>query len=261
VAAARLGATTCMVGRVGEDDFGRQLRKGLAEDGVDVAHLSAAPGGRTGVALIIVQASGENSIVVAAGANGALSPQDVCSARTVIEAADVLLAQLEIPLETVEAAIALARGKNMMTVLDAGPACSLPAELVRAVDVLSPNLGEAETLLGHPVADALSAARELVAAGARACVVKSGAQGCAWASPQGAGRSPGVAVEPVDTTGAGDAFTAALGVALAEGCDLPGAAQWANFAGALAVTRFGAQPSMPTRAELESFIAGRSRDH
>jgi ribokinase len=257
VAAARLGAETAMVGRVGDDDFGRHLRQTLADNGVALAHLTTDRDHRNGVALIIVQESGENSIVVASGANAAVSPQDVEAARPVIEAADVLLLQLEVPLETVAAAIGIARRAGVTAILDAGPACPLPDELVRQPDVLSPNLVEAEVLLGHPIADGGEAARELIARGAAACVVKSGSEGCAWASPQGWGRVPAVAVEVVDTTAAGDAFTAALGVALAEGRDLQSAAAWANFAGALAVTRLGAQPSMPTRGELEGFISRR----
>jgi ribokinase len=117
---------------------------------------------------------------------------------------------------------------------------------------------EAEALLGHAVSSALDAARELVGRGAPACVVKAGAQGCAWVSPQGAEHIAAIAVKAVDTTAAGDAFTAALAVALAEGKSLPEAARWANFAGALAVTRFGAQPSMPPRRELEQFISSRT---
>ena len=257
VAAARLGAETYMVGRVGDDDFGRRLRQTLADSGVDVACVTTDEGHPTGVATIIVQQSGENSIVVAVGANGAVGPKDVRAARAAMEAADVVLLQLEIPIEAVAAAVEAAQAAQAKAILDAGPARGLPERLWGAVEVLSPNLVEAETLLGHPVASGLDGARDLVARGAAACVVKSGSQGCAWASPAGSGHIPAVAVEAVDTTAAGDAFTAALGVGLAEGKELPEAARWANFAGALAVTRFGAQPSMPTRGELEDFISER----
>lgn len=257
VAAARLGADTYLVGRVGADDFGRRLRDAVEGNGVNIAHVSIDDDHPTGVAMIIVQASGENSIVVARGANDAVSPQDVQAASAVIAAAEVVLLQLEIPLETVAAALEAARAAGVKTVLDAGPACPLPEDLLRLPDVLSPNLVEAEVLLGHPIPGALEAARELRACGALACVVKSGAEGCAWALSQDAGHIPAIPVEVVDTTAAGDAFTAALGVALAEGREVPAAAAWANYAGALAVTRLGAQPSMPTRRELEHFVSRR----
>jgi len=261
VAAARLGAETRMVGRVGADDFGRRLRKSLADNGVDAAHVTTDREHPTGIALIVVQGSGENSIVVVGGANAAFAPGNLRRAMGAIEAADVVLLQLEIPFETVAAVIEAARKAGVRTILDAGPATDAPAHLIAAPDVISPNLVEAEALLGHAVADAEEAARELVAHGAKAAVVKSGAQGCAWATLHGpvrrlrSGRLAAAPVQVVDTTAAGDAFTAALGIALAEGKDLAAAAAWANFAGALAVTRFGAQPSMPTREELESFIA------
>lgn len=257
VAAARLGAEAHFVGHVGEDDFGRQLRQGLADSDIHVEYLGVDHERPTGIALIIVQESGENSIVVAGGANNTLTADDLDLAKPVIEAADVVLLQLEIPVATVMAATEAAHAEGTRVILDAGPATHIPAGLRDAADVLSPNLVEAEALLGYPVTSALSAARELVACGAKACVVKSGSEGCAWASAEGFGEIPAVSVQVVDTTAAGDAFTAALGVALAEGQRLADAARWANFAGALAVTKFGAQPSMPTRQELEAFIRSR----
>lgn len=258
VAAARLGAETHMVGRVGHDEFGRHLRQSLADNGVHVEYVTSDLEYPNGVAVILVQESGENSIVVSGGANAAVSLEDLNAAASVIQAADAVLLQLEIPLETVAAAVQTARAARVRTILDAGPAADVPEELQRAPDVISPNMVEAEGLLGHSVPSALDAARELVARGAPACVVKAGSQGCAWVSPQGEEHIPAVPVKAVDTTAAGDAFTAALAVALAEGKSLPEAARWANFAGALAVTRFGAQPSMPMRWELEQFISSRT---
>lgn len=257
VAAARLGAETHMIGRVGDDDFGQRLRQGLAANEVHVEYVTSDREDPTGIALIIVQESGENSIIVASGANAALAPAEVEAARAVIAAADVALVQLEIALDTVGAAIRAAKAENVTVILDAGPATEVPKEIWAGADVVSPNLVEAEALLGHAFESALEAARELVARGAAASVVKSGKEGCAWATPQRAEQVPAIAVDVVDTTAAGDAFTAALGVALAEGKELAQAARWANFAGALAVTRFGAQPSMPRRRELEEFISHR----
>jgi ribokinase len=258
VAAARLGAETHMVGRVGHDEFGRRLRQSLADNGVRVEYVTSDREHPNGVAVILVQESGENSIVVAGGANAAVSGLDLRAAASVVQSADAVLLQLEIPLDTVAAAMQMARAANVRTILDAGPAADVPEELKRAPDVISPNMLEAEALLGHSVASALDAARELVTRGACACVVKAGSQGCAWASPEGEQAIPAMRVKAVDTTAAGDAFTAALAVALAEGKSVPEATRWANFAGALAVTRFGAQPSMPMRWELEEFIKGRT---
>jgi ribokinase len=258
VAAARLGAETHMVGRVGYDEFGRRLRQSLADNGVHVEYVTSDREHPNGVAVILVQESGENSIVVAAGANAAVSMDDLKATASVIQAADAVLLQLEIPLETVATALQMAGAAKVRSILDAGPAADVPEDLKRAADVISPNMVEAEALLGHAVSSALDAARELVGRGAPACVVKAGAQGCAWVSPQGAEHIAAIAVKAVDTTAAGDAFTAALAVALAEGKSLPEAARWANFAGALAVTRFGAQPSMPPRRELEQFISSRT---
>lgn len=257
VAAARLGAETHMVGRVGDDDFGQRLRQSLADSDVHLQYVTADREHPTGTAMIVVQETGENSIVVAGGANDAVGPADVEAAAAAIEGADVVLLQLEIPLDAVRAAMEAARRAKVKTILDAGPATDVPEEIWRRPDVLSPNRVEAEALLGHPIASALEAAREFMARGVAASVVKSGCQGCAWASSQGSEHISAIAVQAVDTTAAGDAFTAALGVGLAEGQELAAAARWANFAGALAVTRFGAQPSMPTRRELQDFITRR----
>jgi ribokinase len=259
VAAARLGARVTMIGRVGDDAFGPRLRAGLEGEGVAVDHLLTTAGCSSGIALIGVETSGENAIIIVAGANGRLSPLDVQERESVIASADVLLVQLEVPSETVAAAVAVARRHGVRVILDPAPAPRGPLpEGLRAVDVLTPNQTEAQGLTGigaDDVSGARRAAALLLQSGARSVVVKLGALGALVSEGEGPGVCvPTPRVEAVDTTAAGDAFTAALAVGLAEGLPLPVAARLGCAAGTLAVTRFGAQPAMPTRAEVEAFL-------
>lgn len=260
VAAARLGARTAMVARVGDDDFGPRLVRGLVGAGVDAAAVRVTPGCSSGVALISVEDAGQNSIVIVAGANGRLTPADVAANAALIASASALLLQLEVPLETVAAAARLARRAGVTVVLDPAPAPSrpLPAALFR-VDLLSPNQTEAEALTGIRVdtpADAGRAARVLHARGARHVVVKLGALGALHSDGRTAVHIPARRVKPVDTTAAGDAFTAALALAWAEGRPPAEAVRFACAAGTLATLTFGAQPAMPTRAQVEAFLSG-----
>jgi ribokinase len=258
VAAARLGAAVQMIGRVGDDAFGPRLRAGLASEGVNTDNVMVTADCSSGVALIGVEASGENAIILAAGANGRLTPDDVLQRQEVFRTADVLLLQLETPPETVAAAVALARKQGVPIVLDPAPAPTGPLPVAAAdVDILTPNQTEAEALSGVVVDDlaqARIAAEALHCLGARKVVLKLGALGALLYDDQGRCEHVATAeVKVVDTTAAGDAFTAALGVAVAEGKPLPEAVRFACAAGTLAVTRFGAQPAMPTRAEVEQF--------
>jgi ribokinase len=259
VAAARLGARVSLVGRVGDDAFGPRLRAGLDAEGVAVDHVRTAPDCPSGVALIGVEPSGENAIVIVAGANGRLTPEDVRDADEVIRSADVLLLQLEVPLETVVAAVAAARRHGVRIILDPAPAPTGPLpEALRAVDVLSPNQTEAEALTRIVVPDpeaARRAAEALRRDGAASVVIKLGAAGALVSEGSGPPEwVPTARVEAVDTTAAGDAFTAALAVELAGGVPLREAARLGCAAGTLAVTRHGAQPAMPTRGEVEAFL-------
>lgn len=258
VAAARLGASVAMVGRIGDDAFGRQLRDGLAREGIDLSHLRTDASAATGVALITVDAAGRNTVMVASGANMRLTTGDVDAARDLIAASRVLLLQLEVPLDVVRHAAEMARAAGCRVVLDPAPAPSqpLPDELYRAIAVLNPNEVEAKALTGVRVsgeADARRAAEALLARGCGAAVIKLGERGAYLAAGRRREAVPALRVQAVDTTAAGDAFAAAMGVALAEGQDLLAAVRFANAVGAFSVTRMGAQPSMPTRAELREF--------
>jgi len=261
VACARLGGAATFAGCLGEDAFGAELLAGLAREGVDTRYLRREPGVASGVALIIVERSGQNSIVVAAGANARNQPADAARLQPALRQAEALLCQLEMPLPALAAMMQAARGHGVRVVLDAGPARKLPVEIVALADVISPNETETQALTGIAV-DGLAAARRAAQAlldqGPGAVVLKLGAQGCLVRTAEQEEHLPALPITPVDTTAAGDAFTAALTVALCEGRDLVSAARFANCAGALAATVFGAQPSMPTRPALEAFARERS---
>ncbi|MFD5474134.1 ribokinase [Streptomyces sp. NPDC127105] len=251
-AAARLGARTALLARVGDDAHGRLLLDAQREAGVDPAGVLVG-GAPTGVALITVDPSGDNSIVVSPGANGRLTPEDVRAAGALLRASRVVSAQLEIPLETVvEAVRNLAPGSRF--VLNPSPPRPLPRELLKACDPLIVNEHEAKVILGGPEAGDTpeSWARGLLALGPRSVVITLGGEGALVASAEGAARVPSVKVDAVDTTGAGDAFTAALAWRLGAGASLEEAAAYAARVGAVAVTRRGAQESYPTAAEVDA---------
>lgn len=265
-AAGRLGAGRVMVrmaGRVGYDLFADHLRASLSAAGVDVASVSGSKAQPTGVALIWVDDAGENSIVVASGANLELHASDIESLRGALAGARFALFQLETPLETVRAAMALAHDEGAQAILDPAPAQPLSRELLELADILTPNETEALALLGLPRArvrlgDAPALARSLRAFGARAVVLKLGDQGCLFDDGNRQMHYPAFPVEVRDTTAAGDVFNAALAVALAEGQTIQQALQFACAAAAVSVTRPGAQASIPTRAEVEYFLSGRA---
>lgn len=254
LACARLGAITFMVGRVGRDTFGEALVTNLKNSGVHTEHVLRDPQEPTGIAVIIVDAAGQNSIVVAAGANARVSVRDVERLGGLWNRVGCLIMQLEIPIETVDCALRLARKKGVQTILDAGPARPLPLKLLKNVDILSPNEHETRAILGGKVKDDMTAAAKLLRLGVRSVVLKLGEKGCLVAHAGEKVALPAFRVKAVDTTAAGDAFTAALAVSLCEGKSLIDAACIANAAGALACTKFGAQPSMPTLQELKQFL-------
>lgn len=255
VAAARLGVPVRMVGRVGRDAFGDDMRSSLRGDGVDVAQVLAvdAP---TGVAFIQVDAAGQNVIVVSPGANARLRPSGVGNVS--FNDVDVLLLQLEVPLETVKAAARAARAAGVLVVLNAAPARELSAEDLRDVSLLVVNEHEAAALLGHDAAvvadDPVAAARALRSL-VPMVVVTLGGDGAAWADHEGGGTHPAFSVDVVDTTAAGDAFVGALAGRLVQGDGLGAAVRYACAAGAVAATRPGAQPSLPTAGDVATLLA------
>jgi len=256
VAAARLGAKVAFIGCVGDDDFGREARRVLQAEGVDTRHLHEAAGTRTGVAMILVDSTGQNSIALAAGANAALSIAQVDAAAALIAGAALFICQLETPLPVVCHAVALAHAAGVPVLLNPAPAQALPEELLAQVDVLVPNETEAAALVGWPTDqafDAAEAATRLRAMGPGTVLVTLGAQGLHVATVSLDRHLPAPAVGTVvDATGAGDTFIGGYAVARSEGADVCAAAAYAQRAAALSVTRAGALAGMPRRHELGS---------
>lgn len=253
VAAARLESSVAIIGRVGEDDQGRALVEVLEDEGIDIAGVVLDPTTSTGLAVITVDPDGENSIVVSPGANRLVDPQQVRSHAGKIASASVVLAQLEIPVEAVVEAAAMAGG---MFLLNPAPAQSLPEDLLADVDVLVPNRGELAALAGGDEPGHRDEAIDMVRSleGPGAVVVTLGAEGAVVIQGDQAKHIPSLKVEVVDTTGAGDAFCGALARALARGAPLTEAARWGVTAGAIATTRRGAQTALPTLSELRKFL-------
>jgi len=257
VAAARCGGAVTFIARVGQDMFGQQAIAGLVAAGIHVEYVLRDKHAPSGVALIFVARDGENSIAVASGANGRLSPRDVAHAAPAFRRAAVLVMQLETPLPTVRAAARLAARHQRRVILNPAPARELPDALLRQVAILTPNETEAHLLTGVRVSDVPSARRaaaRLRARGVPAVIITLGPRGAFLAAPEGEALVPGFKVKAVDTTAAGDVFNGALAVALAEGRPLPEAVRFANAAAAISVTRLGAQPSAPTRWEIERLL-------
>jgi len=257
VGAARAGGKVAFIARVGRDAFGDQAIAGLLRDGIDVSRVFRDKLTPSGVALIFVAQDGENSIAVAGGANAKLSPSDVKKAAGVIRSAGLLVAQLETPLATVTAAVELAVKAGVPVILNPAPARPLPNSLLERISILTPNETEAELLTGIKVTDAAAAAKacsKLRSRGVGIVILTLGERGAFLADANGRRLVPGFKVKTVDSTAAGDIFNGALSVALAEGKAVFDAVGFANAAAALSVTRLGAQPSAPSRADIEKFI-------
>jgi ribokinase len=258
VAAARQGVTTAMIGRVGADDFGHQLRHALAVDGVNVEAVKVDAETHTGVAAITVAQSGENQIVIVPGANGRVDATDVAGLTHSLAAAQLLLLQCEIPAAIVAQAAQLAHAAGVTVILDPAPVPDFDLTPVYpAIDILTPNQVEAAQLTGLPVnnvAEAEGAIAHLQQQGASTVLIKLGEQGVLCGMPQETFYVPAYDVSVVDTVAAGDAFNGGLAVALSEGQPLRQAVAWATATAALSVGKAGAQPSLPARSQVAEFL-------
>lgn len=254
-AAARVGGRVFMVGRVGPDSHGDLLTGSLRQAGADVAGVGRDPEAPTGLALITIDAAGENQIVLVPGANAQLRPEHVEASGALIGGAAVVLLQLEVPMETVETAARLAHAGGALVILDPAPARALSPALLECVDFLTPNQSELAVLAGGKAdGDDREPARAL-SVGGRCVIVKKGEAGALLVDGDREYAWPAPRVRVVDSTGAGDAFNGALAVALAEGKTIENAGRFAVTTGTLCVTRHGAQPSMPTREEVDAAAA------
>jgi ribokinase len=256
VAASRMGGEVAMVGRVGNDDFGDTLIQGLVEDKIKTTYVTKDSSAASGIAMIAVATGGENMIVVASGANMQVTVEDVNRAREMMREADLLLVQLEVPLEVISTAVELAKAYNVPVVMNPAPAQALSPSLLACVDVITPNKLELKAISGSE--ELLKGAHTLLEWGVKHVVVTLGANGARVVDETIDQHVPAHEVTAVDTTAAGDAFNGALAVALAEGKPLLEAVRYGMAAGALASTKRGAQPSLPTREAVEQFLASNS---
>ena len=257
VSAARAGGKVTFIARVGNDMFGKRAVEGFQKDGVNVDHVVLDSQSPSGVAMIFVAASGQNCIAVAPGANAKLSAADVRRSAADFRGASAVLMQLEIPLKRVADAAELAAHRAVPVILNPAPAQRLPSALLKRVSILTPNEVEATALSGVEVRDGASAAQavaKLRKLGVRTVIITLGAKGAFVASATVSQLVPAFKVKAMDTTAAGDVFNGALAVALGEGKPLLDAVRFANAAAAISVTRLGAQPSAPTRGEIERFL-------
>ena len=262
VAAARMGADVHFIGSVGGDDFGVRLKQGLADDGIDLTHLSVLKEESTGVAMIILDAKGQNSIVLSPGANGRVTPEQIEACADTIAGARMLVCQLETPLAAVTRAVDIAYDKGVPVILNPAPAVPLDRALLAKIKYLIPNETEASLLSGVQVADAETAgaaARRLVDDGVEQVLITLGDKGVVSSLEDRATSSvPAIPVPVVGTTGAGDTFVGSLAVELASGRSVREAVQYAQYAAALKVTKLGAQTSIPRRDEVVAFMQSRA---
>lgn len=258
VAAARLGAQVTFVARVGNDAFGTQAVLSYQAEGIDTSFIQQDVHWPTGTAAILVDDQAENCIIVVAGANAALTPENIQAASTVVEQADLVLCQLETPIGATIEAFRIARAAGVQTVLTPAPVASVTDELLTLCDVCVPNKTEIAAIVGRSVEsrdDAVQAAELLRKRGVKRVVLTMGSSGALVMDDAGATHIAAMKVDAVDTTGAGDAFTAALAVSLSDGLDLREAARRAGIVAAISVTRIGAQAAFPTRKEVNNWTS------
>jgi ribokinase len=264
VAAARLGAQVIMIGCVGNDSFGEEMRVTLSNEGIDTTHIRVHPEQSTGVALIQVDSQGQNSIAVASGANFCLTSEDIEKALQAIGGFDALVMPLETPLETIYTACRIASGKGALVLLNPAPAQVLEKDLLQMIDYLIPNEFEIALMADLTIQSAFDlnqAASKLLSQGVKNLIVTLGSRGAIYFNGDAKDNLsiPAFQVETVDTTAAGDCFVGALAVGLCEGKSISAAAEFACAAAAISVTRFGAQPSLPSRREIAGFLQKRNK--
>jgi ribokinase len=254
VAASRAGGNVTFISCVG-NEYGDESIEGFRKDGINVDYVKKDPEVATGIALILVDKNGENSISVASGANLSLTVSDIQKAQQIIMDSDVLLMQLEIPIEVVEEAARIASSSGVKIILNPAPAQALSDELLKQVTILTPNESEAELLTGIEVkneTDAKKAASVILKKGVEVVIITIGSKGALLATKDETNIISAYKVDAIDTTAAGDVFNGALAIAIAENKSLVDAIQFANVAAAISVTRLGAQPSAPIRKEIEN---------
>ena len=257
VAAGRMGAQVSMVGRVGDDIFASQALKALVESGVDVSKVGVTPSTSTGIAVITIDDSAQNQIIQVLGANDTCGEEEEARVISLLEGASALLLQLEVSVELSLRCARAAKERGVRVILDPSPVRPVPEAFYSCCDIITPNETDAQALVGAPVTDLASAeeaAETLLQRGVGAAIITLGPQGSYYATAAGSGFVPAHEVEAVDSVGAGDAFNGALAAALGEGYDLGQAVRIASAAGALSVTRSGAQDSMPSRAEVDALL-------
>ena len=259
VAAARAGGDVTLIACIGKDMFGQQALDGFITDKINVDYIFRDEKAASGVALIFVDKNGENSIAVASGANYKLTPEHINKSRDALISAQIMVMQLETPIETVTAAARLAKENGVKVILNPAPAQALEDKLLQTISILTPNESESEILTGVKVIDDTSAAKAagvLLNKGLEAVLITLGSRGVFLATQDRSHIIPGFQVKAVDTTAAGDVFNGALAVSLAENKSIEDSIRFANAAGALSVTKLGAQPSAPGRQEIENFLKG-----
>ncbi len=252
VAASRMGGDVTLIGRVGDDDFGRQARASLEKERIDTSLIATDPDEPTGIALITVTDDGENTIVTSGGANHRIGSRQLEALEGALNGSDIFLVQLEVPIDIVEGAIALARRASVPVICDPAPVAPLGPHILDGLDWITPNEVEAEALTGHT--DPAQAAQVLLDRGVRNVVVTMGADGCLYRSAGADLHMPAPNVEAVDTVASGDAFNGCLAVTLASRAPVTEALQRACAAGALAATKPGAQSSLPTAHDLDRLL-------
>ncbi|HIA79360.1 MAG TPA: ribokinase [Candidatus Marinimicrobia bacterium] len=258
IASSRSGASVHMIGRLGNDLFGNQFLEKFSNEGISTDFVVIDDVNGTGVGMPLIDATGDNSIVLIPQANMALSVDDVNNAFEPIASSDVLILQLEVPIDASQRAAEIAKENNTMVLLNPAPAREIPDSFLRLVDVLIPNEIETEILSGMKTTtndQAIEAARALTSKGISTVILTLGHRGALLLTDEIEKRVPGFAIEAVDTTAAGDAFCGALATSLAQGSTIEDAVWVANAAGALAVTKLGAEPSLPKKADLDQFLA------